>query len=708
MSESEPAVTEMQEAIDREDWERLEELWLEALDQPTIPVDALLEIRKSLWKAGRKNLARTLLELLAETLESKSNAEGALGALRELVRLTDKRNAELNKRLEDALRQSRAGSPSLDAVLAKHPIHSARRPLETLEIVEQWLNYDVGTVVEVRGQGVGKITDANLKLDTFKVDIGSPRPISVPFGAANKYLRPLREGSFLYQKVMDRPGLVEFVAARPGEALVELLEDLEGPADVSTIKAALEGVLPTTKWTSWWAKARKHPRILSSGSGSRLRYRVSESAEQAADTLLEELRAAKPRRRLALVRRVADRGKEQATAAAKILGTSLDALVESDPGLAWETATMLAELPGSREAADAAIEALAAQSQPLQLLAGIEDRLARSAALEAIRRAHPEDWHTSWSTWMLEETNPGILTHVATVLEQEGHTTLLDEALEAIFRNPHRYPAQFIWACETMTDPGAPEPVRRRMTPSVLEHLPDTLTRKEYAGYRARAKALLDGGQVAIRIMLEKASPQQAQRFADRLVRISTLEPQRLRLIQQAAVQRRGKDKKEEEAEPAFVATLAAIEAKRAELKNLLEHEIPKTLKGIQAAAAEGDLRENFEYHMLRDRQELLSARAATLQVDLARVKVLEPGAADTSRVNMGTVVHLERADGTPIEPVTIVGQWDADISRRLFANGTDLAQSLLGHSVGDEVTIEGDRATITAIEPWTPKDQAS
>jgi transcription elongation factor GreA len=244
------------------------------------------------------------------------------------------------------------------------------------------------------------------------------------------------------------------------------------------------------------------------------------------------------------------------------------------------------------------------------------------------------------------------------------------------------------------------------MTPSVLEHLPDTLTRKEYASLRARAKSLLDGGHVAIRIMLEKASPPQAQRFADRLIRISTLEPQRLRLIQQAAVQRQGATKKEEAA-PAFVATLGAIEAKRAELKQLLEHEIPITLKGIQAAAAEGDLRENFEYHMLRDRQELLSARAATLQADLARVQVLEPGAADTSRVNIGTVVFLEGLDGATLEPVTIVGQWDADVERRLFANGTDLAQGLLGRQVGDEITIEGVRARITRIEPWNPSDSA-
>jgi len=57
----------------------------------------------------------------------------------------------------------------------------------------------------------------------------------------------------------------------------------------------------------------------------------------------------------------------------------------------------------------------------------------------------------------------------------------------------------------------------------------------------------------------------------------------------------------------------------QAELKDLLERQIPETVKAIQVARAEGDLSENFEYHAQRAKQELLSARASQLQADLAR-----------------------------------------------------------------------------------------
>jgi transcription elongation factor GreA len=235
------------------------------------------------------------------------------------------------------------------------------------------------------------------------------------------------------------------------------------------------------------------------------------------------------------------------------------------------------------------------------------------------------------------------------------------------------------------------------LTPSLLEKLPDGLNRSEYAALRGRCKALLDGGQVAIKLLLDHANENQAQRFSQRVARTAGVEPQRVALIEQAARQAHGPA----ESTPAtslLVATEAAVEAQRAELKQLLEVDIPKTLKGINAAAAEGDLRENFEYHMLRDRQELQSARAAKLQRELAEVRVLEPGAADTSAVNIGTVVSF---DDDAIEPVTILGVWDADVDRRVFANGSGLAESLLGRKVGDRVEIEGGTATIAAIDAW-------
>jgi len=494
--------------------------------------------------------------------------------------------------------------------------------------------------------------------------------------------------------------LAEFVEQSPADAIVEVLESLGEPSGVAAIKAALDGLVPTSRWTSWWAKARKHPRILSSGTGSRLRYTVSHSAEGVDEALLGELRAAPLAEKPAAARRLADRGGDAAQAAAAVLIQSLAEIEASDPGLAWYTSGVLSGLPGGAEVADSCRRRLLADADPLALLSGVGDRGARADALEALADSNPEIWPETWADWFLHEDNSHLLDTIAGRLESSGNSDLVDGALEAIFRNHSAHPAQFIWACEAMTEENCPETVRARMTPSLLEKLPDTLTRQEFSAFRGRAKALLDGGRVAIRLLVESANSQQATRFSQRISRVDAVEPQRARLIEQAAAQRQ--DAPATHVEPVLAASRAAIDGKREELRTLLEVEIPKTLKGIHAAAAEGDLRENFEYHMLRDRQELQSARAAKLQEDLAVVRILEPGAADTTTANLGTLIHIEAKSGEPLEPVTILGVWDADLERRIYANGSDLAQRLLGRAVGDTVEVEEGPATITRIEAWT------
>ncbi len=691
-----PAISSaFQDAINTADFDRVEELWLESLERDRIRVDELLEVRRLLWQAGRKNLAMTLLDLLVETLEDRDNPYQTLAALKEHVRLIGRPDAELLERLQRALTATRSESPSLDAVVSRYELTSQRKPTEAIRDIENWLDHDQGTIVEVLGQGVGRVIELNLELDNIKVDLGGRRPVSVPFGAVSRYLRPLPEGDFRRRRVENPDELSSFVQDDPGGALVELIESLGDEVDVSSIKAALDGVLTAKGWTSWWGKARKHPRILTSGTGSRLRYSVSGSAEDAVGVLLADLEQADPRKRLTIAKRLAARGEGASDEANRILAASM-AEFGDDPGLAWETATALAALPGGGEAAAAAHAQIIDTAQPLRLLGGIQDRQARMAALEAIREAQNEDWTTIWGEWLLHEETPAILDRIATALDRAGADHSLDAAVEAVFRNHVQHPAQFVWACERMTNPDSPEPIRRRMTPSLLEKLPDGFNRREFASLRGRCKALLDGGKVAIKLLLENANEGQAQRFSQRVARLPGIEPQRVKLVEQAAHQAHTSSRAEPEG-PLLVATRKAVDAQKAELKQLLEVDIPKTLKGINAAAAEGDLRENFEYHMLRDRQELQSARAAKLQRELREVRILEPGRADTSKVNIGTIVHF---DGNA-EPLTILGSWDADVDSRIFANGSGLAESLLGSGVGAEVEVEGETVTIARIEAW-------
>ena len=156
--------------------------------------------------------------------------------------------------------------------------------------------------------------------------------------------------------------------------------------------------------------------------------------------------------------------------------------------------------------------------------------------------------------------------------------------------------------------------------------------------------------------LVKQASVEEARTFLAGLSRHHELEPLRRDGLL-AAAEMRFPDLRKAEDDTFFV-TAAAIEAKRAELDNILKVEIPENTKGIALAAAEGDLSENFEYKARRDKQQLLSARAGKIQEELGKARALDPATIDTTEVRPGARVTLEGPKGK--KTVTLLGPWDS------------------------------------------------
>jgi transcription elongation factor GreA len=147
---------------------------------------------------------------------------------------------------------------------------------------------------------------------------------------------------------------------------------------------------------------------------------------------------------------------------------------------------------------------------------------------------------------------------------------------------------------------------------------------------------------------------------------------------------------------PALATTVARLQA---ELKNMLEKQIPETLRAIQEARAHGDLSENFEYHAARARQEFLSARASELQGDLAKVRIVDPAKIDPSRVRVGTRVWLVPEAGGDRRAIVILGPYEASPEKGILSHGSEAAQAMLQRGPGDKVKFDGATWQIDAIE---------
>jgi transcription elongation factor GreA len=126
----------------------------------------------------------------------------------------------------------------------------------------------------------------------------------------------------------------------------------------------------------------------------------------------------------------------------------------------------------------------------------------------------------------------------------------------------------------------------------------------------------------------------------------------------------------------------------RAELKKLREVDAPQVVRDIGTAREHGDLSENAEYHAAKDRQGMIHARMKYIEDVLSRAEVIDPTKLSGDRVKFGAKVTVLNVETDEESAYQILGPEEADIKLNQISVSSPLARALLGHEVGDEVTV--------------------
>jgi len=92
----------------------------------------------------------------------------------------------------------------------------------------------------------------------------------------------------------------------------------------------------------------------------------------------------------------------------------------------------------------------------------------------------------------------------------------------------------------------------------------------------------------------------------------------------------------------------------------------------------------------------VLGRRKAELEQMLYRARGTAFENPDTSRVSIGTIVTVRDSDSGKDETYTILGAWDGDPERHIISYQTAIGQALMGHKVGDVVTLNKDEGAGT------------
>jgi len=122
---------------------------------------------------------------------------------------------------------------------------------------------------------------------------------------------------------------------------------------------------------------------------------------------------------------------------------------------------------------------------------------------------------------------------------------------------------------------------------------------------------------------------------------------------------------------------------------NALEHELVHELpKEIKKAAALGDLSENAEYHMAKQRQEFVKARVRQLGQRLAQLSMVNMNNIPKDKVGLGSTVKVFDNDKNEEMQYNLVTSEESDVAAGKISTTSPIGRALLNKKVGDTATV--------------------
>ncbi len=114
----------------------------------------------------------------------------------------------------------------------------------------------------------------------------------------------------------------------------------------------------------------------------------------------------------------------------------------------------------------------------------------------------------------------------------------------------------------------------------------------------------------------------------------------------------------------------------------------------LEYAKKLGDLSENAEYHQARETQAEVEDRIGRLENLLKNATIM--GAAGGDMITVGSTVRLTKNGENKSYLYTIVGSEEADMTQGKVSNMSPLGAALLGHKVGEKITVHAPKGSVT------------
>ena len=368
----------------------------------------------------------------------------------------------------------------------------------------------------------------------------------------------------------------------------------------------------------------------------------------------------------------------------------------------------IAEKAGIPKADDALAVAQILRDEKRKLVSLIADLPA--AKHKRLFAELPAAFGDEWSAVAIDLATRGstrVVTEAARLLEEKGEVPALIKGIDREIRDHAITSETLIWLCKER-DGAFADLVNPRLLSSIIS----ALERDQFdeAKRDRRLHDLLLNDKELLNDLVASATHEDMRNIMQKLMRTPVFEELNKRSLlgriirlfpEMQALVSGDSDAKQE----TLVVSWESLEKKKIAFDELVNKTIPENIKEISVARSYGDLRENFEFKAAKEMQRVLGRRRSEMERDLSLARGTDFANPDTTRVSIGTIVTLRETTDGRLDIYTILGAWDGQPEKGIVSYQSALAQALLSHTVGEQISVpteHGDRvAEIVKIEAW-------
>lgn len=592
-------------------------------------------------------------------------------------------------------------SEAVSALIAKTPsLKASKAKIESME---------PGAYCVHRSWGFGQIKSYDEAAQRLLIDFKDKpgHPMDPVFCISTMDVLP--SNHLLVRKETDNARIIELIAEDPAQLLVDALESYPNNAATAIeIEIVMAQVVGADKFKKWWTTARKaiakDPRITIPEKKTEC-YILRETPISAEDEILEQFQSTRSaRRRIALAVDLLDTAtkKDIKIELNEILQGVVDAVRYSNQINSSErlygaaVRDDLAKFLGSEVEMKPTQASLIAEVRDLATIAGDIPVHFQRRYLDLINQTHPIESRDLIFN-LLKISQGKFTTECINFLVEHDHSEELAAALKRWQTEQNLRAPVLLWIVKNRHSKKFAKLLNDLITPRLLSAIFFAIDYEALQAATTRRIPLADilsEDKDLIADLLSTADPETARDLANTLLlnqgfeeltkksllaRFIKIFPKIQSLVAADA------ESKEEQ----LIVSRASHAIKRAEYENIVSKKIPENSKAIATAREHGDLKENSEYKMAKQDQQVLMAHKTNLERDLGRARITDFQEASKEQVSVGTIVEVKNTTSNQTTRYTILGVWDGVPEKNILSYKTPFGEALLGKKAGDIVTVK-------------------